>query len=89
MMNEDFDNYESVSSAEERITISKASYRTSLSEQSRRLSNCINAMKNSDTRVSFRLDRSVVAEVRELAQMENVSLSEMCNLLLVEYLNEG
>ena len=85
----EFEDYESVSSADERITISRSSYRTSLSEQARRLSNVIDAMKSQDNKVSFNLDRSIAAEVRELAQMENVSISEMCNLLLVEYLNEG
>ena len=53
-MNEDFDNYESVSSADERITISRSSYRTSLSEQARRLSNVIDSMKNKDNEVRFR-----------------------------------
>ena len=85
----EFEDYESVSSADERITISRSSYRTSLSEQARRLSNVIDAMKSQDNKVSFNLDRSIAAEVRELAQMENVSISEMCNLLLIEYLNEG
>ena len=88
MMSE-FEDYESVSSADERITISRSSYRTSLSEQARRLSNVIDAMKSQDNKVSFNLDRSIAAEVKELAQMEGVSLSEMCSQLLVEYMNEG
>ena len=88
-MDNDFDNYESVSSADERITISRSSYRTSLSEQARRLSNVIDSMKNKDNEVRFRLDRSIAAEVRELAQMEGISVSEMCSQLLVEYMNEG
>ena len=85
----EFEDYESVQAADERLTISKASYRTSLSEQSRRLSNCINAMASQGNRVSFKLDRVIASEVKELAQMEGVSLSEMCSQLLVEYMNEG
>ena len=87
-MDNDFDNYESVSSADERLTISKTSYKTSLGEQARRLNNCINAMASQGNRVSFKLDRSIAAEVRELSALEGVSLSEMCNQLLIEYFNK-
>ena len=84
----EFEDYESVSSADERLTISKTSYRTSLSEQSRRLSNCINAMASQGNRVSFKLDRSIAAEVRELSVLEGVTLSEMCSQILIEYFDK-
>ena len=84
----EFEDYESVQAADERLTISKSSYRTSLSEQSRRLSNCINAMASQGNRVSFKLDRSIAAEVRELSVLEGVTLSEMCSQILIEYFDK-
>ena len=59
-----------------------------LEEYSRRLSTAISKMRVQDNRVSFTVDDSIITEIRGLASLENISLSEMCNILLTEYMTQ-
>ena len=84
----DFDDYESAHSANDMGPLSnKQLFKLSITEQARRLSNAIDAMKNKDTKISFILDPSIANEIKKMADFENVSLSEMSRRLLIEYLN--
>ena len=86
----DFEDYESVHSADDNKPLSdKALFRSSLEEQTRRLSTCISEMQGKNNRVTFVLDSVVAAEIKKMAQFENVSLSEMSRRLLTEYMNES
>ena len=57
-----------------------------LDEYSQRLSNAISGVRTKNNRVSFQLDPEIVAQVRELAELEGVSISEVASRLLTEYL---
>ena len=84
----DFDEYEDSQAADDVGPLSnKQLFKTSLDNQARRLSNAIDAMKNKNTKISFKLDPSIANEIKKMADFENVSLSEMSRRLLIEYLN--
>ena len=57
-----------------------------LDEYARRLNRAISGMRTKNNRVSFQLDPKIVAQVRELSELENVSISEVASRLLTEYL---
>ena len=83
----EFDDYENTTAADDSKPLNnKELFRTSLEEQSRRLSNVINSMKNKNTEVKFKLDPSIVADVRRMAEFAGISLSAMSRQLLTEYL---
>ena len=60
-----------------------------LEEYARRLSTAISKMRVQDNRVSFTLNEAIATEIRGLSMLEGVSLSEMCNILLTEYMTQG
>ena len=64
----------------------KESLQIHLDEYARRLNAAINKSRATDNRVSFTLDSSIVAQIRELSELEGVSISEIASRLLTEYL---
>ena len=65
------------------------SFQQHLDDYAKRLSTAINGMRRSDNRVSFTLNAAIISEVRGLAELEGVSLSEMADRLLTEYMTHS
>ena len=85
-MNNEFDNYGQIDDAPIGST---EALQIHLEEYSRRLSACISKARVQNNRVSFTLNEAIATEIRGLSMLEGVSLSEMCNILLTEYMTQS
>ena len=81
-MNKLFDNPEDVSDNDSKL--SGSALKREVAEMADRLSARINRMAVSGNRVSFTLNRETALHVRDLAQLEGLSLSQMCERLVSE-----
>ena len=85
-MNNEFDNYGQIDDAPIGST---EALQIHLEEYSRRLSTAISRTRAQNNRVSFTLNDDIVSEIRGLSMLEDVSLSEMCNILLTEHMTQS
>ena len=53
-----------------------------------RISNRIDGMISTNNRVAFTLDRKAASKVRHLAELEGISFTQMCRLLILEGVEE-
>ena len=79
----EFNNYDQIDSTP---ISSTEVFQQHLEAYSKRLSNAITKMRNEDNRVSFQLNPKIVVQIRELSELEGVSISEVASRLLTEYL---
>ena len=88
MSSSEFDDYDSVDSDQ---TVSHLrtveDVQNMLDSQARRLSNRIDAIVRISNKVSFSLSREAGTKIRELAEIEGVSLSQMCHNIIEEYIS--
>ena len=83
-MNNEFNDY---SQTDDTPLGSTEALQIHLEEYARRLNTAISRMRTHSYRVNFVVDNSIAAEIQELADLEHVTLSEMCSRLLMEHMS--
>jgi hypothetical protein len=59
-----------------------------VADLARRISNRIDRIVAVNNKVTFVLDRDVAVQVRELAELEGISLDQMCSVIITESLSD-
>lgn len=59
-----------------------------VADLARRISNRIDRIVAVNNRVTFVLDRDVAVQVREMAELEGISLDQMCSVIITESLSD-
>ena len=59
-----------------------------VADLARRISNRIDRIVAVNNRVTFVLDRDVSVRVREMAELEGISLDQMCSVIITESMSD-
>ena len=59
-----------------------------VADLARRISNRIDRIVAVNNKVTFVLDRDVAVQVREMAELEGISLDQMCSVIITESLSD-